>query len=108
MPDMQCMKTRVVNVSGAQRRCSYRPKHGRTLSAGEGVTYDGEIWDQFRSTRHRAAFMRDVEARKLAVYFTPSDHFQDDPRDETKVLTIENGVVFVRDPCWGTFSSSIG
>jgi hypothetical protein len=36
-------RTKVTNVSGAERHFGYLPPHGVTLAAWEEVTYDGDL-----------------------------------------------------------------
>lgn len=103
-----CLETKVRNVSGKTLSFGYLPPHGRRLAAGEELSFFGNLVDLLsRNKRKRSALVRDLEAGRLVIVETPSQHYFDLTDDVTKVLGVDAGAVEVNDPCWGEYSSSL-
>lgn len=107
MPTTASLTTTVRNVSGVTKFFSFLPPHGRTLAAGETLLVDGDLRD--RLARHKRKFTALNNALvngKLALVDTPDEHYYDNVFDVTKVLDIDSLQVVLKDPSWGTYSSS--
>ncbi len=80
----------------------------KRLTPGQEYTFDGDLLAALQGNRRKLAGLNRALAEGwLAIVKTPSDHFYDATRDETKVLGVDGGSVTVNDPSWGQYSSSI-
>jgi len=56
------MRTRITNVSGAERHLGFVPPHGVTLASGEDAVTDGDLRTVLASGRGRYSRSREIEA----------------------------------------------
>lgn len=109
MSDVPCLHTVVRNMTGKAAFFGFLPPHGKRLESGAEYSYFGSVdtlYSSITKKRHRTALQNAVNDGNLVIVSTPTQHYYDYTKDETKVLSVANGVVTVVDPCWGDYSSS--
>jgi hypothetical protein len=103
-----CYKTKVRNISGADRVFGWVPPHGKKLEAGEEYEIYGDLSAHLAGNKRQSdGFQRDVDNGRIAVVSTPIDHHYDTVHAETKLLGIHDHAVRMDDPCGGAYSSSV-
>jgi len=110
-PALICEQTKVRNLTGKTVFFGFFPPRGKRLAPGEEYVFDGDLRQFFAAItkkRYRVSLYNALKAKAVAIVSTPSQHYYDETLDVTKILTIDNGVVTVADPCTGGYSSSIG
>lgn len=103
------LSTVVNNTSGASRYFGFLGRHGVTLDAGEEFRISGDLIAKLSALPRKVkynALVAELEAGNLALVSTPSQHYFDPTREETKILAVENGAVVIDDPEAGAYSSS--
>jgi len=105
----ECLYSTVRNISTAEKFFGFLPPHGRRLACGEELSFfeDIQSW-LYRNTpneRGRRSFEAALTDSVLVLVKTPAVHLFDPTRDETKILTLDNGSFIAADPCWGAYSS---
>ena len=104
---VQCVMTRVRNISGHNRTYAYLPHNGKTLLSGEEHWFPGSIFEIVaKNQRFHDSLMADLQAGKIAVHQTPTPHYWDERDDTVRILKIDDQTVLVDDPCHGHYISS--
>jgi len=108
-----CILTTVKNTSGASKRFSFLPPHGKEMASNEEYTFEGDLVSAVRrpggfvaSKRVIAGLTAALENGDLEVIKTPAPVFYDPTLDVTKMLKVDNGLLLLADPCWLATSSS--
>jgi hypothetical protein len=111
----ECLYSTVQNTSGATRKFSFLPPHGRELADDGQLTFVGHVADaikrnQFNSKRCEDALIAALEAGDLEIVKTPNPVLFDANNAETKMLRLDSGTLYASDPCWlaTSVSSSLG
>lgn len=106
---LHTLETKVRNLSGATKYFSFLGKHGVTLEDGEEFIVLGDLLAKLSAQRRTVKYntlIAALTAGDIAIVQTPSQHYFDATRDETKILEIVNGAVVIDDPEAGAYSSS--
>ena len=112
--ETECLYSTVRNIWPTEKFYGFLPPHGRRLACGEEMTVWGSIqhWltrftpnERARRSLERSLHPSDGSDPKLVLVNSPSVHLYDATRDETKILTLDNGAFVAADPCWGSYSS---
>lgn len=108
MPLTANLTTTFRNVSGKTLSFGCFPRSKR-LAPGEEHTIDGDPVAALKGNKRKLeALNRALHVdRTLVIVTSPNVHLYDATRDNTKVLSLDNGTLSVTDPSWGTYSSSL-
>ena len=104
--------SRIRNISGAAKNCSWFPPHGKTFAIGESVTLFGNIYSYFQSpsrimNRKRAAFELDVVTNNhIEITQSPAPLIFDATAQAVKVVTVSNGTLSAISPSYGAYAGS--
>jgi len=104
------LQTKVRNVSNKDLSFPFLGAHGVRLAAGDEYVQDGDLIASLSGRRMRRrlhGLLSALSLGLLALVHTPAQHYYDETLDVTSILTIDNGVVIVTSPSWGSYSSSI-
>ena len=115
---VQCLYTKVRNITAGSLFFGFLPPHGGWLGAFEQFAARGSIdgWISKHPTKNKRAGRSLDNALAgpspvIAIVQTPAVHVQDQITEDVKVLAWNNNTspaypVLV-DPCWGNFYSSM-
>ena len=105
-----CLTTVVKNTSGVVLTVACWPPHGRTFAIGESVTLQGDLMSYLvskgRPTRVISTIQGLLTTGKLAIVSTPAPIMYDSVLDRTSMLTVNNGALYAKDPCWASTAYS--
>lgn len=108
-----CLYSTVKNTSGGRRKFGFLGAHGRELAANEEFTEFGNVLENIQkngpvsSRRQVTSFLNALEDGDLEIVSTPSPVLYDEANDESKVLMLDTGALYMADPCWHSSSSSV-
>ena len=109
MANIDCVNTKVRNMSGKAAVFGFLPPHGKKLEAGEEYTFFGSVeslLSKVTSGRKRAGFTAAVQSGDLVVVSGPTPILYDATLDVSKTIALENGSLTVTDPFGVPYSSS--
>lgn len=111
MPDTLSLYSRVRNISGAARFYGYLPPHGRTLAANESITIKGRLEDHMLTggrlnLRKFTALENDLLEGRIEITKHPEHLLYDPTTDAMKQLKLDNSVLGVEDPSYGSYTGS--
>lgn len=110
--DVSCLYSVVKNVSGRTQKFPFLPPHGRELAANAQVSIPGDIRQEVmtrtpgRSNKRRfdaltrALGNNATNDRTLQIISTPAAVVYDETDAVSVILTADNGVVVINNPCW--------
>lgn len=110
MANIDCINTKVRNMSGKAVVFGFLPPHGKRLEAGEEYTFFGTIENllsRITSGRKRAALESAVKSGDLVVVSSPTPILYDATLDVSKTIKLDNGSLSTTDPFGVPYSSSI-
>ncbi len=102
------LTTTVRNITSRTLTFGCLPRSKR-LGPGDEYTIDGDLVAALGGNKRKLqALHRALHVdRTLAIVKSPNVHLYDATRDETKVLSLDNGTLSVANPSWGAYSSSM-
>lgn len=106
------IQTTVKNTSGGTLHFGFLPPHGRTLTDGEEVTFDGDLTAALyqgggRSVNRRSAALKAaLVAGDLAIVSSPPPVLRDDVTEEARTLSFDDGGLELRNPSWDLLDDS--
>lgn len=110
--DHSCLFSTLKNVSGGALKFGFIPPHGKELAANEEINVFGNILeavnrgDRF-GNRFANALLDALDANLIEIIQTPTPILFDSTLDNSKIITLDNGVLVLIDPCWETSLSEI-
>ena len=110
MANIDCVNTKVRNMSGKAAVCGFLPPHGKKLEAGEEYTFFGSIeslLSKVTSGRKRAGFTAAVQSGDLVVVSGPTPILYDATLDVSKTIKLDNDSFSTTDPFGVGYSSSM-
>jgi len=110
MANIDCINTKVRNMSGHSAVFGFLPPHGKKLEAGEEYTFFGSVENllsRITSGRKRAGFTAAVQSGDLVVVSGPTPILYDATLDVSKTIQLANGTFSPVDPFGVPYSSSI-
>lgn len=106
--DTSALYSTVINLTAKTRFFGYLPPHGRSLTAGQQLSFDGDIVSRIHAAnptkgpRQRAALERDLQAGYLTIINTPTIILHDLLRDRSRELKLVNNIIVLNDPSWNS------
>ena len=110
MANIDCINTKVRNMSGHSAVFGFLPPHGKKLEAGEEYTFFGSVENllsRITSGRKRAGFTAAVQSGDLVVVSGPTPILYDATLDVSKTIQLADGTFSPVDPFGVPYSSSI-
>ena len=110
MANIDCINTKVRNMSGHSAVFGFLPPHGKKLEAGEEYTFFGSVENllsRITSGRKRAGFTAAVQSGDLVVVSGPTPILYDATLDVSKTIQLDNGTFSTADPFGVGYSSSL-
>lgn len=108
----ECLYSTVKNVSGNSLYFSWFPYHGKRLEDQEQASVIGHLPDAVvraqyvTSQRYLKAFEQALKDELIEIVSLPNPVLYDPHFDHSKMLKLQNGMLFAADPCWLDESSS--
>lgn len=109
MANIDCINTKVRNMSGHSAVFGFLPPHGKKLEAGEEYTFFGSVENllsRITSGRKRAGFTAAVQSGDLVVVSGPTPILYDATLDVSKTIQLADGTFSPVDPFGVPYSSS--
>lgn len=103
---IDCLQSTVRNSTSGTKFFAFLPPHGRTIAAGDELTFDGDIRELVaRPGRYNrgggvAALMAAMEAGELDIVGTPAPVMIDGVTGHSRMLVLNNNVLTTDGPCW--------
>jgi len=108
-----CLLTTLKNTSGGTLYFGFLPGNGRSLAANGTVTVIGDVFDAITRGAKPASFcdeLKDaIDDEQLEIVSTPSPILYDSQFSRSKMLTLNNNILYTKDPCWASteYQSSV-
>ena len=105
--DHSCLVTTLKNASGQEKFFGFIPPHGKRLDADEEINVFGDIkeavnrGDRF-GNRNMQALLDALDRGDIEIISTPLPIAFDETLQVSKVMGIDNGALYLSDPCWET------
>lgn len=112
MNTSECLYSVLKNTSGGELIASCLPPMGKTLAANEEISIAGHVLEAILREKPKSsvtAFMTALTTGLLDIISTPAPILYDATADRSMALKLDNGILYMVDPCWSDaiFSSSL-
>lgn len=95
--------TTVENTSGVEKVFGFLGTHGKRLAANETYTVSGDLVSKLGNARSQRKFKALESALKtgdLSIVSSPAVYLYDATNEESRELSLDNGVLGTVDPQW--------